>query len=128
MDKILLAMVGACNSKGEFSGYMGTCIPLAATSTAREYIDTMGEDVVAEWLMSNGVSPPPAGGLWVAELEIEEDVDAPQGYSADSCHWRPPTAEEVDGLIGRQMSRARKHPNARKPTGASTWTFLGSLT
>jgi hypothetical protein len=130
MEKILLAMVGASDPEGKPSGFMsqGMCIPLAATPEAREIIDAIGEDAVADWIDANEIRSPKAGGLWVAEIEVSEDPDGPQGYKIDSCNgWRPPTTEEIEGVIGRQMARASGRENAQKPPGAKAWTFIGAL-
>ena len=129
MEKILFAMVGASDPEGKPSGFMsqGMCIPLAATVEARDVIEAIGEDAAADWFEANDVKQPKAGGLWVAEFEMQEDVDGPQGYSIDSCGWRPPTPEELDGLLGRQMARARQDKTAPKPPGAAAWTFIGAL-
>jgi hypothetical protein len=129
MDKILFAMVGASDLEGKPSGFMtqGMCIPLAATGWAREAIEAVGEDAVADWFEASAIEAPKAGGLWVAEIEMRESADGPQGYSIDSCGWRPPTPEELDGLLGRQMARARQDKTAPKPPGAAAWTFIGAL-
>jgi len=129
MQKILFAMVGASDLKGKPSGFMsqGMCIPLAATVEARDFIEVIGEDAVADWIDGSDIKAPNAGGLWVAEIEMRESADGPQGYSIDSCGWRPPSAEELDGLVGRQMARARQDKTAPKPPGAAAWTFIGAL-
>ena len=123
-----MAMVGASDPEGKPSGFMsqGMCIPLAATSEVREAIEDLGEDSVADWIDACDVDSPKAGGLWVAEVEFAADPDGPQGYRIDSCAWRPPTTEEIEGLIGRQMARARGVKRRSGPR-RSVWTFIGAL-
>jgi len=132
-DLILFAMVGASNLKGEACGFMshGMCIPLAATENARTVIEEVGEDAVAAWFADDEVVSPKAGGLWVAEVEIASDQDIrPElrgGYGIDACTWRPPTTEELEGLIARQMMRARRTVVVPVIPGSKSWVFKGAL-
>lgn len=137
MEKILFAMVGACTADGKSAGYVsqGMCVPLAATEGARSVIEEMGEDVVADWLQACDLREPGAGGLWVLELEIE-NVDkennpftmADYQFDITDSSWRPPTVEELEGVIAKQMHRAqRRDKSAPKPPGTAAWTFIGAL-
>jgi hypothetical protein len=129
MEKILFAMIGASDLKGNSSGYMaqGMCIPLAATEGARSVIEEIGEDMVADWMDANEILPPAAGGLWVAELEISNDQDGPLSYSIDACDWVTPTEEEIAGLINRQNVRGRLQSIEVCLPFTKVWTFEGAL-
>lgn len=129
MDKILFAMTGASTPAGKPSGYMsqGFCVPLAATGEVLAIIEEIGEDTVAEWFANDEVHGPDSGGLWVAEITISNECDGEQAYGIDSCEWRPPTTEEVEGLIARQLMRARGVKTPPAVPGSKSWTFIGAL-
>lgn len=143
MEKILFAMVGAANdlwwtnpgehvtTDGNHCGYMcrGMCVPLAATEEAIKIIKELGEDGTADWFTASEIRPPKLGGLWVAHIEVSPDPDAPGDYSIDSCAWRVPTIQELQGLLDQQTYRVARHTKDSPVLSCynTAWTFSGAL-
>jgi len=130
LEQMMMAMVGATNTAGEPRGFMaqGMCIPLAATPKLLEIVEALGEDAIADWLDSNEVPAPKAGGLWVIECVLEnEEADA---YNTDisSWKWRQPSEWEIESLKMRTKERSEGiKANPERVDEFSRWVYVGAL-
>lgn len=127
-DKMLMALVGGTHNDKPAGLMMGGyCIPLAASGKFTEILEAEGDgDTAAEWLNEINVPPPRAGGLWVIEGELQEDIESPLGMTILKPHWRPASKAEVGSLMARQKVRATRDNEHDTPVGEGRWVFIGA--
>jgi hypothetical protein len=126
-ERILFAMIGGSVGASAMSTGLlceGACVPLAATPLALEVIEELGEELIPEWMLENDVQGPRAGGLWVAEMIIVQDIGAPHGWNIEGHGWRIPRPQELEDLVARQVARVEGKRASTKDMG---WTFIGAL-
>jgi hypothetical protein len=140
MEKLLIACVGGTAGLAKHGDRpcglleQGFCVPLAATEKMMGLVEASGEDTFGEWLQEQGIVSPPAGGLWV--LEVEEIIDEDEADDCDECEtqlngwrWRLPTPREIDGVQCRGLWRVARHQkdveNMELAECSDLWTFVG---
>lgn len=128
-EKMMIALTGGFRGSREPCGMMeeGFCIPLAATDAVATLIESVGEDCVAELLREADVDEPPAGGIWVAEIDlVASPVDDEDLGAITDVRWRHPTADEWTGLMLKQNARAHGRRDEEPPRGEARWVFSGA--
>ena len=144
-EKILLAMTGGCSGPGfKPCGLLEEgfpVVPLAATPAMLAIIEAVGPGSFGElWEHMCPQDPPPTGGLWVLECELENDDDGDVsdededlievGQHIRPVLWREPFADELAALIRKQSLCAdgrKPVPSGVNEWGAAEWVFQGAF-